>query len=246
VELEFLDSLGNVLLPAVQFTLKAGQSAHYDLDGDKLIPLGTVPSRTEVRPVVLILPSPTAVGIATVLPRPCVSSIEIFDNASGKTLVTSGPQNPGDIAGFNPQPDPPKVFGQLGIVAGQTIRLNAVNVLDPATTAFPPDPCRVTLVLFGADGAILAHSSEVLQPGAATFLDFSLPVIVNSIRTEVRADVTVENLVSTRLLPPDPCRATLELFDNTSGQTTAIQSPQVIQNTSIRAALASPPETSAD
>jgi hypothetical protein len=243
VELEFLDGSGNVLLPAVQFTLKAGESAHYDLNGDKLIPPVTTPSpsRMEVRPVVLILPSPTAVGIAALALGPCVSSIEIFDNATGKTLVTSGPQNPGDIAGFNPQPDPPKLFGQLGIVAGQTIRLNAVNVLDPGTTVVPPGPCRVTLVLFGADGGILVHSSEVLQPGAATFLDFSLPVIANSIRTEVRADVTVESL-NARLAPPDPCRATLELFDNASGQTTAIQSPQDIQNTSIRAAL----ETSAD
>ncbi len=243
VELEFLDSSGNVLLPAVQFTIKAGESAHYDLDGDNVIPPGITagPSRMEVRPVVLVLPNPTAVGIAALPPGPCVSSIEIFDNATGKTLVTSGPQNPGDIVGFNPQPDPPKIFGQLGIVAGQTIRLNTVNVLDPGTTAVPPGPCRVTLVLFGVDGAVLAHSSQLLQPGAATFLDFTLPTIANSIRTEVRADVTVESL-SVRLVPPDPCRATLEVFDNTSGQTTAIQSPQAAQSTLIRAAT----EASAD
>lgn len=236
VQLSFLDGSGNVLLPAVQFTLQPGQSTHYDLNGDKLIPPGTVPvqSRAEVRPVVLVLPNPRTIGIAVLPPGPCVSSIEIFDNATSKTLVTSGPENPGDIAGFNPQPDPPKVFGQLGLVAGQTLRLNAVNVLDPGTTLIPPGPCRVTLVFFGQDGNILAHSSEVLQPGAATFLDFTLPAIANSIRTEVRADVTVESL-ATRLVPPGPCRATLELFDNTSGQTTAIQLPQVIQNTSIRA-----------
>jgi len=237
VELEFLDSSGNPLLPAVQFTLQAGQSTHYDLNGDKLVPppgtTGPVFLRTEVRPVVLVLPNPSASPVA-IPPGPCVSSIEIVDNATSKTLVTSGPQNPGDIAGFNPQPDPPKIFGQLGLVAGQTIRLNAVNVLDPGTTLLPPDPCRVTLVFFGQDGRILAHSTEVLQPGAATFLDFALPATINSIRTEVRADVTVESL-STRLVPPDPCRATLEVFDNDTGRTTAIQLSQVPQRADFRA-----------
>ena len=235
VELAFLDSSGNPLLPAVQFTLQAGQSTHYDLNGDKLVPPPgtTVPVqlRTEVRPVVLVLPNPTAT-IAALPPSPCVSSIEILDNASGKTLVASGPQNPGARVGFNPQPDPPKIFGQLGLVAGQTIRLNAANVLDPGTTLLPPDPCRVTLVFFGADGNILAHSTQVLQPGAATFLDFSLPVTINSVRTEIRADVTVESLATSTttlgisLFPPDPCRATLEVFDSDTGRTTALQSPQ--------------------
>jgi hypothetical protein len=235
VELAFLDSTGSPLLPAVQKALEAGQSAHFDLNGDELFSRGTgdVLLRAEVRPVVRVLSNAAAVGSAFIPPGPCVSSIELFDNATSKTLVTSGPQNPGVIAGFNPQPDPPKIFGQLGLVAGQTIRLNAANVLDPGTTLLPPDPCRVTLVFFGQDGNILAHTTEVLQPGAATFLDFALPTI-NSIRTEVRADVTVESL-STRLAPPDPCRATLEVFDNDTGRTTAIQLSQVPQRAAFPA-----------
>lgn len=227
VELSFVDSAGNLLLPAVQFTLRAGQSAHYDLNGDKLgPPPGTVNlpavQRTQVRPIVRVLPNPTAAAIiAVVPPGPCVSTIEMFDNVTGKTLVASRACPPGP---------PTKVFGQLGIVAGQTIRLNAVNVAAPGTSLIPPGPCRVTLVFFDENGNALAHSSQLLQPGAATFLDFSLPVVTvnGGGRAEVRADVVVENTTAVRL-PPGPCRATLEVFDSDTGRTTAVLSPQRVR-----------------
>ena len=240
VELTFLDSTGNPLLPPVQRTLEAGQSAHFDLNGDALFPTGTgdVLLRAEVRPVVRVLPNPTDVGSAFVPPDPCVSSIELFDNATGKTRVSAGLQNPGVILGFNPQPDPPRVFAQLGIVGGQTIRLNTVNVGEPGSPLSPPDPCRVTLVLFGPEGGVLAHSTEVLQPGAATFLDFTLPTVIGGVnpvdpaRAEIRAVVTVESIG--RGTPP-PCRATLEVFDNADGKTTTLLTP-------TRAALVNPAE----
>ena len=147
--------------------------------------------------------------------------------------MTSGLENPGVIAGFNPQPDPPKVFGSMGLVAGQTIRLSAVNVLDPGTTALPPDPCRVTLLLIGPEGDVLARSTKVLEPGAATFVDLAVapPVDANgaaldpTARAQVRAVVEVESL-GRRALPPDPCRATLEVFDTATGRTTALASPR--------------------
>jgi hypothetical protein len=223
VELTFLDSTGNPLLPPVQRTLEAGQSAHFDLNGDALFTPGTgdILRRAEVRPVVRVLSNPTDVGTVFLAPEPCVSSIELFDNATGKTRVSAGLQNPGVIRGFNPQPDPPRVFAQLGIVSGQTIRLNAVNVGEAGSPLYPPDPCRVTLVLFGPEGGVLAHSTQVLQPGAATFLDFTLPTDVN-VRAEIRGVVTVESI--RRGVPP-PCRATLEVFDNADGKTTTLLSP---------------------
>jgi hypothetical protein len=224
VELAFLDSTGNPLVPAVRRTLEAGQSAHFDLDGDALFPTGTgdVLLRAEVRPVVRVLPNPTDVGTVFLPPGPCVSSIELFDNATGKTRVSSGLENPGVILGFNPQPDPPRVFAQLGIVSGQTIRLNAVNVDEAGSPLFPPGPCRVTLVLFGPEGGVLAHATQVLQPGAATFLDFTLPTIVEEPRVEIRGVVTVESINRGF---PTPWRATLEVFENATGKTTTLLTP---------------------
>jgi len=234
VELAFLDSAGNPLIPPVQRTLDAGRSAHFDLNGDALFTPGTgdVLLRAEVRPVVRVLQ--TAVGDVFVPPGPCVSSIELFDNATGKTRVSAGLQNPGVIVGFNPQPDPPRVFAQLGIVTGQTIRLNAVNVGEPGL--IPPSPCRATLVLFGPEGGVLAHSTQVLQPGAATFLDFTLPPVVETPRTEIRGVVIVESI--SRGFPP-PCRATLEVFDNVDGKTSTLLLP-------TSAALVSAPATATD
>ena len=227
-EVGFADAAGRPLTAPVRLTLRGGGSTHLDLGGDQLLPPGSpttvdLPAtlRVQVRPVVLLPPGP------------CRSSIEIFDNATGKTLVSSGPQNPGTAVGFNPQPDPPMLFGPLGLVAGQTIRLNAVNVLDPGTAGVPPDPCRVTLSLVGEDGSVLARSTETLQPGAATFLDFVVPAqpadpngaaAVAASRTAVRAVVAVES-VGARVVPPDPCRATLEVFDAATGRTTALASP---------------------
>jgi hypothetical protein len=227
-EVGFVDAGGRALTAPTRLTLRRGGSTHLDLVGDQLssgalsaVDLPAAP-RVAVRPVVLLPPGP------------CRSSIEIFDNATGKTLVTSGPQNPGVAMGFNPQPDPPKLFGPLGVVAGQTIRLNAVSVLDPATSEVPPGPCRVTLWLLDADGAVLARSTETLQPGAATFLDFAVPAAppidtnggatAATSRTAVRAVVEVEG-VGGRFVPPDPCRATLEIFDAATGRIAALASP---------------------
>ena len=234
VELAFLDSAGSPLLPPVQMTLEAGHSAHFDVNGDALFTPGTgdVLQRAEVRPVVRVLSNPTDVGTVFLPPGPCISSIELFDNATAKTRVSAGLENPGVIVGFNPQPDPPRVFAQLGIVSGQTIRLNAVNVGEPASPLIPPGPCRVTLVLFGPEGGVLAHATQVLQPGAATFLDFTPPAIIDVARAEIRGVMTVESI--NRGIPP-PCRATLEVFDNADGKTTTLLSP-------TRASLVSAPE----
>jgi hypothetical protein len=126
---------------------------------------------------------------------------------------------------FNPQPDPPG-FGMIGIADGQTARLNIVNlgVPDP-TTGLPPDPCRVRLQFVDADGNVLASRGVAPEGGHAKFLDFA-PSFVNTIdavaplRAEIRAVVLADNGV-----PPDPCRVTLEVFNNASGRTTFVLQP---------------------
>ncbi|MGH9412016.1 MAG: hypothetical protein ACRD1V_21475 [Vicinamibacterales bacterium] len=139
-------------------------------------------------------------------------------------------------AAFTPQPDPP--FGMVGIVAGQTARLNLVNTASPTATV-PPDPCRARLRFLDADGNVVARLVAEVQPGQATFLDFSpstvpvntLGAVAGPIRSEIRASVTfVDGQV-----PPDPCRVNVEIFDNASGRTTVAFPPDPCRGAACRA-----------
>ncbi len=57
--------------------------------------------------------------------------------------VTIGLATVAALRAFNPQPDPPKVFGMVGITLGETGRLNVVvpGTSTPGSTA--PPACRV-------------------------------------------------------------------------------------------------------
>ncbi len=224
VELSFFDGAGNALVPAVQKTLSPGVSTHIDLNGDDIV--GRDLLRIEVRPAFRFVIDPSGLP-----PGPCVSSIELMDNQSGQTLIVAGPQNPGTIRGFNPQPDPPGVVGLVGLLPRQTARLNAVNSPVPGPSSLPPGPCRATLVLFDADGHVLGYSSATLKPGEATYLDAPFPEAGVATEIGTRPDrISVRGVVLTQRLdsrgfPPDPCRTTLEVFDNTDGKTKAFLSP---------------------
>jgi hypothetical protein len=242
VEITFVNASGAELLPAVQTTLAPGESTSVDLNGADL--LGRVTStdsittdsallRTEVRPVIRIVPIAT---IRRLPPDPCISTIELIDNQTGKTLLTSGPQNPGTIYEFNPQPDPPgKTFGLVGLVPGQTIRLTAVNVVAPDRFT-PPDPCRVTFTLLGVDGIVVASSSEIVNPGQGAALDLPLPATVTTAdantvnavpsQLQLRGIVTVESLKGDE--PPDPCITSLEVFDSVTGRTSTLLWPEKV------------------
>jgi hypothetical protein len=239
VEIAFVDATGAELLPAVQTTLAPGQSTSVDLNGADVLGHVTstdsfsLPLRTEVRPVIRIIPIDT---IRRLPPGPCISTIELIDNRTGKTLLTSGPQNPGTIYEFNPQPDPPgKTFGLVGIVAGQTIRLAAVNIVAPDRFT-PPDPCRVTFTLLDVNGVAVASSSEILKPGQGSFLDLPFPTTVTTADTnavdavpsqlQLRGVVTVQSLNQDE--PPDPCITSLEVFDQATGRTSTLLWPQKV------------------
>lgn len=235
VELTFVDDAGTPLLPAVQRTLAPGESAHLDLNGDDLFPPSNVEilRRAEVRPVIRILLNST--GIAAIPPGPCVSTIEILDNATGRTLLSSGPQHPGEIYEWNPQPDPPKTFGIVGIAAGQTARLTASNTASPGELA---PPCRVAMALLDADGNVVAQKSETLEAGQSTLLDVSSntlppPADVAPGPAQLRGVVVVESAKPGEI--PPPCRASLEVFDEVTGATTALLSPQRVPATNLSA-----------
>ncbi len=127
------------------------------------------------------------------------------------------------LKAFNPQPDPPR-FGMVGIAEGQTARLNLVNLYPPGPPIFPPDPCRAELQFIDADGNVVASRLVRLAAGHAAFLDFTptfVPVntigdAVAPLRAEIRANVNL----GVAGLPPGPCRATLEIFDNVTARTT--------------------------
>jgi hypothetical protein len=105
-------------------------------------------------------------------------------------------------------------FGMVGIVDGQTARLNVVNV----STQLPPGPCMVALMVMDSMGMVLARTTLDLTPGHAAFHDFSFDDVVGprptgrlQIRGEVRA---LGNRRACRNLVP-----TLEVFDNDSMKT---------------------------
>ncbi|HEY2153160.1 MAG TPA: hypothetical protein VGH34_20290 [Vicinamibacterales bacterium] len=127
------------------------------------------------------------------------------------------------LKAFNPQPDPPR-FGMVGIAEGQTARLNLVNLLSPDPSTLPPGPCRAELQFLDGDGNVVASRGVQLTAGHAAFLDFTpsfVPVSTNGdavapLRAEIRANVAL----GVAGLPPGPCRATLEIFDNATARTT--------------------------
>ncbi len=119
---------------------------------------------------------------------------------------------PNGAAGLSPEPEPP---GMVGIVRGQTARLNVVNI----PNSRKPQSCDVKLRFFDAAGTRLAESAETLEPNQAAFLDFNgdtLDIGVGQ-RAEIRAVVV-------RVHPPNPIKPcnslvmpTLEIFDNATG-----------------------------
>ena len=131
-------------------------------------------------------------------------------------------------------------FGMVGITRGQTMRLNIVNLIPPPDPGrqLPPDPCRVVLSFRDAAGHPFTNSDGQpirrvveLQAGQSAFLDlngdmFGGPPSTNAdttgpARLQLRPFVRVLSAPPDpdRQYPPDPCRATMEVFDNASGRT---------------------------
>jgi hypothetical protein len=139
-----------------------------------------------------------------------------------------------------PEPDRTQ-FGMVGITRGQTLRLNVVNLNAPPDPdrQFPPDPCRVVLSFRNAqgqpfrnsDGQIIRRTVE-LQAGESAFIDLngdmfggpSTNADTTLMRVQLRPFVRVLQSPPDpeRQFPPDPCRATGEVFDNTTLQTSFV------------------------
>ena len=122
------------------------------------------------------------------------------------------------LRAFNPQPDPPG-FGMVGIAAGQTARLNIVN-LGNGPPAVPP-PCRASLQFFDNQGNCWP-SAGARRSGKPVFLDLAanFPPAngAGDVLAPPRAEIRAATETPDGELPP-PCKATLEIFDNASGRT---------------------------
>jgi hypothetical protein len=127
------------------------------------------------------------------------------------------------LKAFNPQPDPPR-FGMVGIAEGQTARLNLVNLLTPGAATVPPGPCRAELQFLDGDGNVVVSRLVRLEAGHAAFLDFaptfSPPINnVGDVAAPLRAEIRANVELGVAGIPPGPCRATLEIFDNVTART---------------------------
>jgi hypothetical protein len=128
-------------------------------------------------------------------------------------------------------------FGMVGIVQGQTARLNVVN---PSQEPNPPQfPCKVGLAFLDSDGGSLKTLAlDSLEPGHAAYLDLDWSEIPDATnRVEIRGTVT-PMLVPPATTPPSPppltpgnvfpkflsCTVlpTVEVFDNDTNKTTVI------------------------
>jgi hypothetical protein len=132
-------------------------------------------------------------------------------------------------------PEPERTVGMIGVTRGQTVRLNLVNLAIAVDGQLPPDPCRVVLTFRNADGRPFTNSdgqplrrAVEVQVGQSAFLDLNgdlfAPPSTNGdfapTRLQLRPFVRVQSEPSaTNGIPPDPCRATMEVFDNASGRT---------------------------
>jgi hypothetical protein len=132
------------------------------------------------------------------------------------------------VRAFNPQPDPPG-FGLVGISYGQTLRLNVVNTAG-VLSRFPPGPCRVELGFLDSEGRVVrkaggrdeaaepVRKAGRLEPGQSMSLDLESRDLLldGSGRAEVRAAWLNDGVGK---YPPGPCRASLEVINDATGQT---------------------------
>jgi len=174
--------------------------------------LGFAPSsfdrdgRAALRAAVAVAPDPSGYQ-----PR-VIPSLEVLDAATGQTAFL----NPGSLAGFNPQPDPPRDFnfGLFNVVKGQTARVNVSFVDMPE--GFPPGPCRLVVSFYDGDGRLVGQSEQSLEPGKTAQFDYQTGGLPAGGRVRLRASVHVEAADGDLI----PCvMPSLEIFAADTGRT---------------------------
>ena len=132
------------------------------------------------------------------------------------------------MRGFNPQPDPPGVWGMIGITPSDTLRLNIVNMQFPTV---PPGPCNVTLKFLNTSGRVLKQQTLTVNTTQAASLDITGVEAGAGFRTEVHPVLAVPSN------EPVGCSAigSVEVFNTNSGETTLYAHPIYISLPAVAA-----------
>ena len=125
---------------------------------------------------------------------------------------------------FNPQPDPPKVFGIFGITPQDVIRLHVTNVI--SEVGLPPGPCSARIGFVSGDGTVLKASNVTIAPGRSASIDLSFPEAA-ALAAAASLHVNVRPVFN--VLPPDPCftAVSAEVADVATGRTNIYALPQL-------------------
>jgi hypothetical protein len=142
-----------------------------------------------------------------------------------------------DVRSFNPQPDPPKAsaFGPVSLSQTQALRANVVHLHGDgpgrAGANAPDDTVPVEIHALNLEGEIVGSARLMLRVGQGGFVDLDGADLMRDhpelFGRDGRAQVRVE------VHPPDPGArvggitpcvfpATVELFDNLTGQTMVV------------------------
>lgn len=122
------------------------------------------------------------------------------------------------VKAFNPQPDPPGVWGMIGITPEDTLQLNIVN-MDLA--GFPPDPCNVTIRFLNSSGVILKQLTVTVKTKQAASYTITGVEAGGGFRNEVHPVLLLTSNEATG------CNAigSVEVFNTASGETTLLAHP---------------------
>ncbi len=124
----------------------------------------------------------------------------------------------GTSQAFNPQPEPPGSVA-VGITTSQTAWLSVVLPPDPF---HPPDPCRVRLSLFDAEGNVLRVMEDTVRPGQVISLGLSGAELGLRAGERMQIYAQVEACGPLKGKRRVKIKAGLELFDNETGMTIVV------------------------
>jgi hypothetical protein len=151
---------------------------------------------------------------------------EIVDNATGKTVAATSPGKPVLIS--NSSGIYQAVRGLLGLASGQSLRASLANLNDSGQR----EPLRARIRLYGADGALIAQSDElVIPPGEFRSYDFhrsALPLAGEPGAGRLQVGVTYLLKVDGVDGKADSVSATLELVDNSAGATSGVLNDKIL------------------
>jgi hypothetical protein len=152
-------------------------------------------------------------------------SIMLFSLAATAVLLIHGTVTAQDRLApvIATQIAPTLSFGMIGLGAGQTVRLNVVNLVrtpPPVAIAIVQAPCKAELDIYDGQGKLIKQKTIAnLGFGQADFLD-----LARSELTTTAAHVDVSGVVRLGSTQAFFCNfgTTLEVFDSVTGVTTAI------------------------